>query len=227
MDSLVYLGPLRRPPARFQIISGAMRTGVGREGEFAAEILRRRNTDVLPRVNAWLARLDIPYSIDASPLLDEDLSTTIGDVVVLVLTDLRSGLKVSPGDVGFGISQLLPIVVQTLVGAETIVCIEQPEIHVHPRLQADVADLFVESVRRRRGRQLIIETHSEHLMLRVQNHVRAGDLDPEDIAVLYVDNDEHGDASVIRLRLDENGKFLDDWPHGFFEERFDEVFRDT
>ena len=226
MDSLVYLGPLRRAPARFQVITGARRTSVGREGEFAAEILRRRD-DVLPRVNHWLDRLQIPYSVEALPLLAEDLSTTIGDVVVLVLTDLRSGLKVSPGDVGFGISQLLPIVVQTLVGTDNVVCIEQPEIHVHPRLQADVADLFVESLRGHRGNQLIIETHSEHMMLRIQRHVAAGKIAPEDVAVLYVDNDDRGAASVIRLRMSESGDFLDEWPRGFFEERFDEGLRPT
>jgi AAA ATPase domain/Protein of unknown function (DUF3696) len=225
MESLVYLGPLRRAPARFQVISGSRRLSVGREGEFAAEILRRRKGDVLPRVNHWLKRLGIPYSIDALPLLDEELSTTIGDVVVLVLTDLRSGLKVSPGDVGFGISQLLPIVVQALVGADSTICVEQPEIHVHPRLQAEMADLFVEAVTARRGCQLIIETHSEHLMLRIQNLVRDGEIDADDVAVLYVDSDSAGSASVVRLRLNDGGQFLDDWPGGFFEERFEELFR--
>ena len=190
-------------------------------GGVPAEILSRWRPR--SRVNSWLSRLSIPYTIDAATVMAEDVTTTLGDVVLLVLTR-RSGLKVSPGDVGFGISQLLPIVVQTLVGSDTTICIEQPEIHVHPRLQAEMADLFVEAVGDSRANQLIIETHSEHLMLRVQRHVERGRISPEDIAVLYVDTDEHGASTVLRLRLDSDGSFIDEWPHGFFEERFDEVF---
>lgn len=225
LDSLVYLGPLRRAPARFHVSSGARRRSVGREGEYAAEILSRDKA-LEGRVNEWLRRLGIDYTVEAGALVEEELGTTLGDVVVLVLTDTRSQLKVSPGDVGFGISQLLPIIVQTLVGKGNVVCVEQPEIHVHPRLQAQLADLFKEVARDGRGNQLIIETHSEHLMLRLQRHVHDGELSPDDVAVLYVDTDERGNASVFQLRLDDDGSFLDEWPQGFFEERFAEVFPD-
>jgi hypothetical protein len=166
MDSIVYLGPLRRPPARFHLISGAHRASVGREGEFLAEILSRR-TDALADVNDWLTQLEIPYSLAASRVRESDIGTAIGDVVVLVLTDQRSGIQVSPGDVGFGISQLLPIIVQSQIGRRNVILVEQPEIHVHPRLQAEVADLFVAATQRF-DNQLIVETHSEHLMLRTR-----------------------------------------------------------
>jgi hypothetical protein len=61
-------------------------------------------------------------------------------------------------------------------------------------------------------------------MLRLQRHIRENRIDPEAVAVLYVDNDESGAATVLRLRLDEDGGFIDEWPQGFFEERFAEVF---
>ena len=223
MEALVYLGPLRRPPERFHVLSGARRTNVGREGEFTAELLSRR-PDLIDDVNEWLRKLEIPYTLDALSVGDPAIRHSMGDVVVVVLTDTRSGLRVSPGDVGFGISQLLPIVVQTLIGSDTTVCIEQPEIHVHPALQARMADLFVEAVSERRRNQLIVETHSEHLMLRIQKRVRVGDLSPQDVAVLYVDVDAEGNSYLVPIPLDEDGAFLRPWPHGFFEERFEEVF---
>jgi predicted ATPase len=223
MDSIVYLGPLRRPPARFHLISGAHRASVGREGEFLAEILSRRS-DVLADVNDWLTQLEIPYSLEASRVRESDIGTAIGDVVVLVLTDQRSGIQVSPGDVGFGISQLLPIIVQTQIGRRNVVLVEQPEIHVHPRLQAEVADLFVAATQRF-DNQLVVETHSEHIMLRVQRLVRKKQIDPEHVAVLYVDTSDDGTSTVLRLRLGNDGSFIDEWPRGFFEERFNELFR--
>jgi hypothetical protein len=226
LDSLVYLGPLRLPPARFHLLSGIRRTSVGREGEFLAEILTRRH-EVLADVNGWLERLKIPYTLSATSMHEEGMGTAMGDVAVLVLTDRRNDLAVSPGDVGFGISQLLPIVVQTQIGRKNIICIEQPEIHVHPRLQSEIADLLIASTESPLSNQLIVETHSEHIMLRVQRLIRSGSVEPDRVSVLYVDTDNRGSASVIRLRLAEDGSFLDEWPQGFFEERFDEMFRSS
>jgi hypothetical protein len=224
LDSLIYLGPLRLPPARFHLLSGVRRTSVGREGEFLAEILTRRG-EVLTNVNGWLERLKIPYILSATSMHKEGMGTAMGDVAVLVLTDRRNGLEVSPGDVGFGISQLLPIVTQTQIGRKDVICIEQPEIHVHPRLQSEVADLLVTATEGRHSNQLIVETHSEHIMLRVQRLIREGAVAANRVAVLYVDTDNGGSASVVRLRLAEDGSFVDEWPQGFFEERFDEMFR--
>jgi len=73
----------------------------------------------------------------------------------------------------------------------------------------------------------LLRTHSEHLMLRLQRRLRERDpewLTPEHIAVLYVDMDELGDTHITHLRLDANGYFLDEWPHGFFSERVQELF---
>jgi regulator of extracellular matrix RemA (YlzA/DUF370 family) len=224
LDSLVYLGPLRLPLARFHLLSGVRRTSVGKEGEFLAEIVTRRG-EVLANVNRWLERLKIPYALSATSMHEEGMGTAMGDVAVLVLTDRRNGLEVSPGDVGFGISQLLPIVTQTQIGRKNVICIEQPEIHVHPRLQSEIADLLVDATEGRHANQLIVETHSEHIMLRVQRLIRTGAVDPEQVAVLYVDTDDDGSASVVKLRLAKDGSFVDEWPQGFFEERFDEMFR--
>ena len=114
-----------------------------------------------------------------------------------------------------------------------MVYVEQPEIHLHPRLQADLGDLFIESALGDRKNTFILETHSEQLILRIMRRMRNTFNDelpdglppvtPEDVAILYVE--PRGTAAVVReLELDEEGKLLDPWPGGFFEEGFKERF---
>src|SRR3954468_12856461 len=120
-------------------------------------------------------------------------------------------VAVSAADVGFGVSQLLPLVVQLLVARDQVICIEQPEIHLHPRLQAEFAEILIESVSAEgRANQVIVETHSEHVMLRLQRKIRAGEIAADDIAVLYIDIDESDQtANAKRIRLDQRGRFMD------------------
>jgi predicted ATPase len=137
---------------------------------------------------------------------------------------------VGPSDVGFGIGQLLPIIVQGLLARGRVVCVEQPEIHLHPRLQAHVSDFLIktsgagrETDRRAPRTQWIVETHSEAMILRLQRRMREGAITPNDVSVLYVRPGPTG-SEIVPLRLAEDGTFIDEWPSGFFEERFDELF---
>ena len=129
--------------------------------------------------------------------------------------------EVSLSDVGFGISQLLPLIVQCLTSKNQTISIEQPELHVHPRLQADVGELFAVSARDL-GNCIIAETHSEHLVLRIQKLVRTGELKPDDVSIVFVRREAKGSV-VDRLRLDQEGDFIDEWPGGFFPERMREL----
>ena len=132
-------------------------------------------------------------------------------------------MNVALPDVGFGISQLLPFIVQSLVPGEQIISIEQPEVHVHPKLQADLGALLAEVIiNEPHQKQFIVETHSEHLILRLQRLVRKKEIKPEDVSVIYVSRGPEG-AKAERLRLDEDGDFIDDWPGGFFPERLREL----
>jgi predicted ATPase len=157
------------------------------------------------------------------PVSDE-IVMTAGEFSVLALEDVRHDppVLVSPRGVGYGIGQLLPIVVQSLVDTGGLVLVEQPEVHLHPRLQAEVGDLFIDTVAAGRA-QLLVETHSEHLVLRLLRRVREGMLDPADLAILYVDLDDEGQAFVRRLAVDAEGDLEDGWPGGFFDERLAEV----
>lgn len=162
-----------------------------------------------------------------------DKEGNLSDVQELNLVDMRSDTIVSHRDVGIGVSQVLPVLVSAYASKEKIIAIEQPEIHLHPALQADLSDVFIESALGKNKNRFIIESHSEHLLLRVMKRMRQtfnGDLPegslpvkPEDVMILFVEPD--GSQSVIReMPLNERGELVKAWPGGFFEEGLREVF---
>lgn len=151
------------------------------------------------------------------------------------LVDTRNETDVDFCDVGFGIGQVLPLIAEVASERVGIVCIEQPEVHLHPQMQSNLADIFLQ----RSGGTAsdsslyILETHSEHLILRLLRRIRettrgklpAG-LEPIDASKISVAWVEAGtDGSLFTpLAIDSQGRFVDDWPAGFFEERLDEMF---
>ena len=127
-------------------------------------------------------------------------------------------------DVGFGIGQVMPIITEAVVSKNTTICVEQPEIHLHPKLQAHLADLFIDSVNaKKNNNQWIIETHSEALMLRIQKRIRQERINKSLVKVYYVISDTEG-SKIIDLPLDDEGDFTELWPEGFFEERLNDLF---
>ena len=134
---------------------------------------------------------------------------------------------------GLGVSQFLPILIAAVSLRNHKLLIEQPELHLHPASQCEVADEIIRSYHERNN-EFVIETHSEHLLLRVMRRMRqtadgtlAKDdplaITPEDVCLLYVDsNDEL--TYLNELELDNDGALLDPWPNGFFEEGYRERF---
>lgn len=153
----------------------------------------------------------------------------------LVLLDKRSNTVVTHRDVGIGISQVLPVLVMAYGSSGKLLAMEQPEIHLHPALQAELGDVFIESALGERGNTFILETHSEHLILRLMRRMRESfnnkdtglpSITPNDIAVLYVEPD--GTRSIVReMPLNEAGELVKSWPGGFFEEGLREQFGDA
>lgn len=220
LNSLRYLGPLRTHPARHYIVQGGDIVSVGKAGENAPQLLHRHRA-IQEQVSEWFRRFEIPYSLTVQDVGDE----ITGGLIAISLKDLRTGTLVAPSDVGFGIGQLLPVLVEGLLADSRTIAVEQPEIHLHPRLQAHLADFFIESSRSERGarRQWIVETHSEALVLRLQRRIREGRLKASDVAVLFVEHGQGG-SRILELRLNDRGEFMDEWPGGFFEESYDEIF---
>ena len=220
-----YLGPLRGYPERLYRVPGVESYFSGLRGEFAHHRLYYQ-PGLVHHVNEWFDRFQIPYELDVRRVGDIAVS---GENVALVLVDRRSKIPVTLPDVGFGINQILPVIVEGVdffTGREgRTLCVEQPEIHLHPRLQANLADLMIANIEGDGEKQWIVETHSELLILRIQRRVREGKLDPSAVSVLYVDPDATGrrGSRITPLRLDESGDFIDAWPDGFFEEGFGEL----
>lgn len=154
------------------------------------------------------------------------------------LLDTEKGVLVAPNDVGVGISQMVPVVVACLTDPNGMVAIEQPELHIHPAIQVGLGDLFIDATMLYQPvvgpeRSLLIETHSEHIMLRLLRRIREqtdGDLPPgvtglenDDLSVIYVESTAEG-VRFRPLRVSDDGDFIDRWPHGFFDERAEELF---
>jgi len=148
-------------------------------------------------------------------------------------------------DVGVGISQIIPVLVaiskphSSFRSDKYSVFIQQPELHLHPKLQAQLADAFIECVNDRMASFsaspcFIVESHSEHFLLRLLRRIRETSnsdiknklfsLHPDNVSVLYVDKLEDGSSKIFPLRISADGDFIDRWPNGFFTERDGELF---
>ena len=125
-------------------------------------------------------------------------------------------------DVGFGVSQVLPVVtlLQYVPEGSTVI-LEQPEIHLHPLAQANLADVIIQAATHRRV-QIILESHSEHLLLRLQRRVAEGSVSADDIKLYFCDAPK-GVSRLESLSLDLFGR-IDNWPENFMGDAFGETY---
>jgi len=148
----------------------------------------------------------------------------------VVLWDEQNQIEVTSSDIGVGVSQVIPLVVALTEKSQGVICCEQPELHVHPRIQVALGDLVTQQ---RTGHTLILETHSEHLILRILRRIRETAEDelpdgikpviPNDVSIVYLSADEDG-VVAKRIGIDKEGEFTERWPSGFFAERGEELF---
>ena len=134
---------------------------------------------------------------------------------------VRSGPNANIMDVGYGISQSLPILVDIMAtngsaheASGRTFLLQQPEVHLHPRGQAELASLFIEAFKKRRN-HFMIETHSDHIVDRVRISVRQGELKPDDVSILYFEPTGNA-VKVHNIGLDKDGN-LEDVPEGYRE----------
>ena len=226
---LNYLGPLRARPERSYSWSDAYPTDIGRSGEFAVEaILAARDQGQMigrgsgrPRLSLeeyaaqWLKDLGLIHDFrvervaEGSRLFEVKLRKSPNSAEVLL------------PDVGFGVSQVLPaIVLCSLVPEGSTVILEQPEIHLHPSAQAGLADVFVDAWRRRKV-QVIVESHSEHLLRRLQRRIAEEKIPQEDVGLFFCSPGDEA-SRLEELEVDPFGNIAN-WPKDFFGDQFGEI----
>ena len=229
LSKFYYLGPLRDHPKRTYQWSGDTPDDVGQRGEFTvAAILaaeaqgrkfnrapRQRLSSFTTFVAGWLKDLGVIHSFDVKAVAE-------GRKEYEVL--LRAGVgapEVKITDVGFGVSQVLPaLVLPFYCPPNSVVWMEQPEIHLHPQVQAELADVFICAAQARenegpRNVQLIVESHSEHFLNRLQRRIAEGAIKPEEVAIYFCKKNGTGRAELEPLRLNMFGD-IENWPENFF-----------
>lgn len=216
-DRLAYLGPIQNPPQRFYRNIGGGQGTVGTNGEYMfAMIASNYSEGITGEINWYFDQFDINYRLEIANVVGGD---EIGNPVGFISLQNEREVRVTLVDVGFGISQILPLIVEGVAGSSDIVCVDQPEVHLHPRLQAQVADLLIDT---RDRKQWIVETHSELLARRIQRRIAEDEISPDDVSIIYVD--PVGESSVIKvLEIDQDGDWVDEWPAGFFEDGYTEM----
>jgi hypothetical protein len=219
LSDIAYIGPLRQEPQRFGRYSPTDDSDVGSSGENTLSALFSDKKLVM-RVNNFLAEMKMPYRIKIHQLESQE---TLGFVIHMSLVNKNTNIELAPTDVGVGYSQVLPLITQAALSRGSLVCVEQPELHLHPAMQARIADVFIDAAMGGSNVQFLIETHSESLMLRFLRRIREGTLNPESIQVLYVDQDSEGASHIHELPISHSGEFLAEWPNGFFDDRLEEL----
>jgi hypothetical protein len=214
-----YIGPFRVGPKRTYPFSGESPKATGKEGENAIKILVRNyfsseseKRKMILKVRKWFKAAGISNSIVIKPIGDRYFEVKF--------TNMRSKETENIADVGYGCSQILPILVGGYnLGSDHIFMIEQPEIHLHPRAQSELGNFIFDLYEG--GVQTFVETHSEHLILRLQYLVAMKKIKHTDIKIFYVHTDEHQRKRIKELVLDDRGIFSTEWPGGFFPERYE------
>ncbi|PWV73337.1 DUF3696 domain-containing protein [Halomonas sp. A11-A] len=235
LENFYHLGPLRSPPKRVYPWSGDTPPDVGAEGELTipailAATQQGRQLNRGPKqkyqpfdafIAGWLKNLGIIHEFKVEPIAK-------GRKEYEVLIQAHTGAPwVKLTDVGFGVSQILPALVQAFYAPpHSVLWMEQPEIHLHPRVQANLADAFISAIHARengenRNTQLIIESHSEHFLNRLQRRIAEGEVSPDEVAVYFVTRNRQG-AHLEPLRLNEYGD-IENWPDDFFGDDMEDI----
>ena len=234
-EHLKYLGPIRdQPKSQYPLTASYDPEDVGVRGERTASVLEEFGDSLIRYIhpdNAVLTKLDAGFSTDKLIIATTQWLEYM-DIAGRVETEdkgrfgheIRIGSPSNPTSmkglvhVGVGVSQLIPIVVMCLIAPKgSTLVLEQPELHLHPKTQAALADFFLAI--ERSGKQCIIETHSEHLINRIRRRVVAGQTSGsvKDLLALYFAKNTNGESTFQRVEINEYGA-ISDWPEGFFDQ---------
>ena len=224
-----YLGPLREYPRRQYPWAGSEPADMGRRGERVVDALLaardasitiplgkgRKRPSLEVYVAGWLKRLGLIHSFSVEAIAKDS------NLYRVRVQRTPTSASVLITDVGFGVSQILPALVLCFYVPEgSTIVLEQPEIHLHPSVQAGLADVFIDAVKRRKV-QIIFESHSEHLLRRLQRRVAEEKVVPESTALYFCQMND-GQSELTPLKVDMFGN-IENWPKDFFGDEFGEM----
>lgn len=229
LQRIYYLGPLRAYPERSYSWAGGQPADMGRAGEQAIDAIlssrdrgdrispgpRKKKVTLEAYVAKWMKDVGLISSFEVMPVSED---SQIFQVKVRKTPESPEALIT---DVGFGVSQILPVIVLCFYVPEgSTVILEQPEIHLHPSVQAGLADILIDAYKRRQV-QVIVESHSEHFLRRLQRRIAEENLSSND-AALYFCAYESGASKMVPLDVDLFGH-IGNWPRDFFGDQFGEL----
>ena len=229
MDSIYYLGPLREYPQREYHWAGSSPEDVGQRGERTVDAIlaatirketrslgyRKHRKSFQGMIAHWLHELGLIREFHLEEIAEGS------NLYRAMVKTLPSSVPTLLTDVGFGVSQVLPVLVLLYYVPEgSTVLMEQPEIHLHPAVQSGLADVML-NVAKVRNVQIVVESHSEHLMRRLQRRVAENSASAEDVKLYFV-SFKRGKASVSDLLLNEWGE-IENWPDKFFGDEMGEI----
>lgn len=212
-EKINYVSPLRAHPKRYYMLDKAKVhiTLDTLDGDAVAEVLKD-NKDLTKRVNTWLTKFGVEVNV-------KEFKQVIHHLVVK-----QNSIDLDITDVGFGISQILPVIIQGfLSSSDSTTIIEQPEIHLHPKMQADLADLFIDVFKTGKNKRLVIETHSEYFLKRLRRRIADGTIKADDVAICLFHPQNDTDSATIEV-LDIANKGYFEWPKDFID---GELMKDT
>ena len=214
LRGMIHVPGLRGNPERVYNRTATGPDFAGTFEHYVATIIaqwQEQKDDQLQALETMLAALGLTQEISAKYSNDTQIELQVGR---LPKAERDGSDLVNIADVGFGVSQVLPVLVALLVAKKgQLVYLEQPELHLHPRAQYALAKILAETAKR--GVKLVVETHSALLLLQVQTLVANGKLDPNLVKLhWFLRNSEDGTTAVKSADLDENGAF-GDWPEDF------------
>ena len=243
---LLYIGPLREEPKRFYLFSDLNLLDIGLKGENTTQILiltqnsqldfmklekingefrftKKKKKSLLNSLNEWLEIMNLP---EIKPTQTMDL---ISKLMMKYSDTQPKESSVAIPDVGFGLSQVLPVLVEVLrMESGKSIILEQPEIHLHPQMQGDLADFILCNAQVKKN--FIIETHSEHFIKRLCLRIaQFKDIDLSKLISIYfiVSNTNKKGADIVDVQIDEFGR-IKNWPIGFFDDNEDQqIFEES
>jgi predicted ATPase len=205
---MYYIGPLRDYPKRTYLFTGESPHDVGKKGEYAVAALLAK-PEIQKAVAQHLKDMQLIHDFKLAPLAR-------GRREHELLVQQHSRSKPVPiTDLGFGVSQVLPVITLChYVPENSIILLEQPEIHLHPAVQANLADVLIDLIKTR-GLQIIMESHSEHFLNRLQRRIAEETISSDKVALYFCESDEQGVSHLKTLELDQFGN-IKNWPVNFF-----------